>query len=212
MKSHTLHPELRWDTAGVTPKEHEHVPEATRTLHEDFLARATRAREWRCMTASVFDVALSSDEAEVRQTMPPRNGDVGVSSAGTLVSQTMPPQECDVQVMPDPSADQTSVATSDIRAEGPKELSSSEAAGAKFPEPSANQPARVKACPRCGQVLDWTNHAEGRYTMGWACDNYRRCGMWRYAHQLSPPGWWRFHCHRCLSYFCTVCAVHLECN
>ena len=212
MKSHTFHPELRWDTAGVTPKEHEHVPEATRTLHEDFLARATRAREWRCMTSSVFDVGLSSDEAEVRQTMPPRNGDVGVSSAGTLVSQTMPPQECDVQVMPDPSADQTSVATSDIRAVGPKEFSSSEAAGAKFPEPSANQPARVKACPGCGQVLDWTNHAEGRYTKGWACDNYRSCGMWQYAHELSPPGWWRFHCHRCLSDFCTVCAVHLKCN
>ena len=66
-----------------------------------------------------------------------------------------------------------------------------------------------KACPGCGDALLWTDHSDGRYIGGWACDNHLVYRVWRSSSDLSAEDWWRFCCRRCHSDFCIACAGQL---
>ena len=66
-----------------------------------------------------------------------------------------------------------------------------------------------KACPGCGDALLWTDHSDGRYIGGWACDNHLVCREWRSFSDLAAEDWWRFCCRRCHSDFCIACAGQL---
>ena len=144
----------------------------------------------------------------------------------TLVGHITREQEAEVHDTDSRAGDQTGVSAGVVGVEVPEQFTSLAGAVESPAEAAAIGPAMIeaerleeslstavaverRACPGCGDALLWTDHSDGRYIGGWACDNHLVCRVWRSASDLSAEDWWRFCCRRCHSDFCIACAGQL---
>ena len=198
MLTHTVTPVLVCEDSEMASQAPEQLHATTRTVHEVFLERAAHALEQCCMTSSLVDT--------------------GATSAITPAGNTPTQHEGDVPETEAHSADLTVVSAAVVGAEVPEQFTSLPGAVDSPAEAAAIGPAMIeaerleeslstvvgverKACPGCGDALLWTDHSDGRYIGGWACDNHLVCRVWRSASDLSAEDWWRFCCRRCHSDF-----------
>lgn len=55
-------------------------------------------------------------------------------------------------------------------------------------------------CPGCGELLVWSDWADGPYVDGWLCKNVGTCG-----NDSHGKGSWRWNCKECYTDICEPC-------
>ena len=174
MLTHTVAPVLPGEDSGLASEAPGQHPPTSLAVHEVFLDRAAKALEKCCMTSPLVDTGATS------ATTPAGN-------APTQDQGEAPETEAN-------SAELTVVSAAVVGAEVPEQFTSLPGAVDSPAEAAAIGPAMVeaerlekslstvvgverKACPGCGDALLWTDHSDGRYIGGWACDNHEVCGV-----------------------------------
>eukprot|EP00929_Paragymnodinium_shiwhaense_P022421 TRINITY_DN1432_c0_g1_i2.p1 TRINITY_DN1432_c0_g1~~TRINITY_DN1432_c0_g1_i2.p1 ORF type:complete len:1178 (+),score=330.36 TRINITY_DN1432_c0_g1_i2:78-3611(+) len=72
--------------------------------------------------------------------------------------------------------------------------------GSPMPDMDPGAP-KLKVCPDCSIVLNWSDFAEGDYQDGWHCNNIDMCGR-----GAATSGPWRWFCSACMNDFCEDCS------
>ena len=153
-------------------------------------AREYRAGRRGLRTGASPASAASSTKPDVTRNCPGQRED---NSAEASAESGVTPDQQQAQDAAESPAALPIVARAELRAELSQEWISSAVATGR------------KACPGCNGVLVWSDHSEGRYSNGWACDNHRTCGVWRPGPDLAAEERWRFLCLTCHRDFCKDC-------
>ena len=196
MLAHTVAPVLACEDTDQALQPLLQIHGTTHTVHEVFLERATHALHKYRITSSSVPTDVSLGEHMGQLAIEAHSADITGTSAA-VVRAEVSEQFTSLPGAVGSPAEVVAIGSPMVEAERLEESLCTDVG------------VERKACPGCGDALLWTDHSDGRYIGGWACDNHQVCRVWRPSSDLSAEDWWRFCCRRCHSDFCIACAGQL---